>query len=230
MVSIIDLVKDDDVRKLARKSDILAGHEIWKTGEVMFGAFRPEKIEAKVMAPSTGTRSTLLELKNDRLTWKCTCTSDPKHFCKHLVATALEAQREGRGDIYKAAGLVIQDRKALAERSFGKPAFVQPGGRIEPGETAEEALVRELKEEFDIDVDQNDLEPFGNFSAAAANHPNQQVHMQVFMVKKWRGEIRPSSEVEEILWLTSDLPKNVEIGSIFVHDIIPRLKQQGLID
>lgn len=230
MAAIIDLVRDDDVRQLARPADILAGHEIWKTGEVMFGAFRPEKIEATVKAPSTGTRSTLLELRDGQLSYKCTCTADPKLFCKHLVATSLEAQREGRGDIYKAAGILIKDRKTVVERSTGKPAFVQPGGRIEPGETAEEALVRELKEEFDIDVDEADVEPFGTYSATAANHPGQQVHMQVFMVKKWRGEIKPNSEVEELLWTDSDLPKGVEIGSIFVHDIIPALKQQDLID
>lgn len=228
--AIIDLVKDDDVRMLARKTDILAGHTIWETGEVAFGAFRPEKIEAKVRASETETRSTSFELQNGKLSWKCTCTSDPNLFCKHLVATALEAQREGRGDIYKAAGIIIKDRKALAERSTGKPAYVQPGGRIEPGETAAQALVRELKEEFDITVNEDDLEYFGKFSAAAANHPSQQVHMEVFMVKKWQGEIKPCSEVEELLWLTSNPPKDVEIGSIFVHDILPRLYQQNLID
>jgi 8-oxo-dGTP diphosphatase len=230
MNKVIDLVKDDEVRRLARQSDILAGHEIWKHGQVMFGAFEQQKIEAKVKAPSTGSRSTLLELKEGELSWKCTCSADPKLFCKHLVATALEAQREGRGDIYKAAGILIKDRKTVVERSMGKPSFVQPGGRIEPGETAAEALVRELKEEFGIDVDEADLEPFGTFTAQAANHPGQQVHMQVFMVKKWRGDIRPESEVEELLWVDSNLPEGVEIGSIFVHDIIPRLKQLDLVD
>lgn len=135
-----------------------------------------------------------------------------------------------KDDIYKAAGLIIKDRKVLAERSFGKPVFIQPGGKLEAGETAKQALVRELKEELLIDVSEDDLEPFGNFSAEAANHPGQQVHMDVFMVKKWRGEIAYGNKVEELLWLTSDLPKDVEIGSVFVHDIIPRLKAQNLID
>jgi 8-oxo-dGTP diphosphatase len=230
MNRIIDITRDDDVRQLATKSDILAGHEIVKQGEVAFGAFRPDKIEATVKAPITGTRSTLFELKNDTLTWKCTCTSDPKHFCKHLVATALEAQRKGRGDIYKAAGVLVKDRKTVLERSMGKPAFVSPGGRIEPDETAEQALVRELKEEMDIDVNEADLEPFGTYTATAANHPGQQVHMQVFLVKKWQGEIKPANEVEELRWFTSDLPADIEIGSIFVHEIMPELKKRDLVD
>lgn len=230
MASVIDLTKDSDVRELARGSDILAGREIYKTGEVVLGTFRPDRIEAKVRAPGINTRSMVFEIQNGELKWKCTCTSDPKHFCKHLVAAALQIRKEGNGDIHKAAGLLIKDRKVLAERSVGKPAFIQPGGKIEPGETVRQALVRELQEEFTIDVDEADLEPFGSYTAEAANNPGQQVHLEAFIVKKWRGEITPASEVEETLWLTSDLPKDVEIGSIFVHDIIPRLKALDLID
>jgi 8-oxo-dGTP diphosphatase len=230
MNRIIDVTRDDDVRQLATKSDILAGHEIAKHGQVTFSAFEPENIDAMVKAPTTGGRSAHLELKNGKLSWKCTCTSDPKHFCKHLVATALEVQRKGRGDIYKAAGVLVKDRKTVLERSMGKPAFVSPGGRIEPGETAEQALVRELKEEMDIGVNKADLEPFGTYTAVAANHPGQQVHMQVFLVKKWQGEMQPANEVEELRWFTSDLPKDIEIGSIFVHEIMPELKKRDLVD
>ena len=118
----------------------------------------------------------------------------------------------------------------LVERSVGKPAFIAPGGRIEPGETAPQSLVRELQEEFNIVVSEADLEPFGSFSAVAANHSGQQVHMEVFIVKKWQGKIRPSNEVEEILWLGAELPEDVEIGSIFGHEVLPMLKQQSLVD
>jgi hypothetical protein len=52
----------------------------------------------------------------------------------------------------------------------------------------------------------------------------------MFIVQKWQGEITPSSEVEHIMWLTAKLPKDVEIGSIFGHEVLPRLKQRGLVD
>ena len=225
---VIDLVKDDDVRALTGKDTILAGHELWRGHEVVFGAFRPELIEAKVTDSDGSIQATRLELTPTGLKWSCTCGSP--QFCKHLVATALDAQREGRGDIYKAAGIIIKDRKMLVERSQGKPAFIGPGGRLEPGETPKQALVRELSEEFQIQVAESDLEPFGRFSAGAANHPGQQVHMETFLVKHWKGEIRPASEIEEIMWLTSDLPQGVTLGSIFAHEVLPQLKQRGLID
>lgn len=133
-------------------------------------------------------------------------------------------------DIYKAAGIIIKDRKLLVERSKGKEFFVAPGGKLNPGETAVEALLRELKEEFQIVINKDDVEPFGTFSAAAANSPERQVHMEVFVVKQWQNEITPDSEIEEIRWLTSDIEDGLPVGSIFEHEVIPRLKKANLID
>jgi 8-oxo-dGTP diphosphatase len=133
-------------------------------------------------------------------------------------------------DIYKAAGILIRDRKLLVERSTGKEFFIAPGGSIEAGETQTEALVRELMEEFQVTVAKADLEPFGEFDAVAAEQPGRIVHMAVFIVKQWQGEPTPDNEVEEILWLTSEIPAGIQVGSIFAHDVIPRLREQGLID
>lgn len=134
------------------------------------------------------------------------------------------------GDIYKAAGIIIKNRKVLVERSVGKDFFIHPGGKIEPGETPKQALVRELKEEFTIDVDEKDLEEFHHASAPAANSPEVNVHMDVFMVKSWRGTITPASEVEEMRWITSDETHDINVGSIMEHETMPRLKASDLID
>lgn len=135
-----------------------------------------------------------------------------------------------KGDIYKASGVIIVDRKVLVERSAGKEYFIHPGGKLEPGETPKLALIRELKEEFKIDVQEKDLEEFDHNTAAAANSPEVDVHMDVFLVKKWQGEIKPDNEVEEVRWLTSDVPQDIKIGSIMEHETIPKLKAHGLID
>lgn len=133
-------------------------------------------------------------------------------------------------DIHKASGIILKDRKVLVERSYGKEFFIHPGGKIESGETPKQALVRELMEEFQIKVDEEDLEFFGSYSAPAANSPEVDVHMDIFMVKKWNGEIIPDSEVEEMCWLTSSVPTDIKIGSIMEHETLPRLKEANLID
>lgn len=131
--------------------------------------------------------------------------------------------------IHKAAGIIIKDKKLLVEKSYGKEFYISPGGSIETGEMPEAALVRELKEEFTIEVSESDLEFYSENTAEAANHPNQIVVMRVYLVKKWEGEIVPASEVEKIAWVTSDNSEKLLIGSIFEHEIIPRLKKQKLI-
>lgn len=132
--------------------------------------------------------------------------------------------------IHKAGGVIIQNRKLLVERSRNKQFFIAPGGKVEKDETSRQALVRELAEEFGIMVLESDLEELDTYYAPAAGKEGLIVRMDVFVVKRWTGEPFPNSEVEEILWIDSRIPKNIRVGSIFDHDVIPKLKVMGLID
>ncbi len=134
------------------------------------------------------------------------------------------------GDIHKAAGIIIRDRKLLVERSKDKKFFIAPGGSIEPEETPKQALVRELKEEFKIDVSEQDLEEFGEFTGPAAGQEHRKLYMDTFMVKTWHGEPEADNEVEQIAWVNTANEQNLPIGSIFEHHVMPKLKEQGLID
>jgi 8-oxo-dGTP pyrophosphatase MutT (NUDIX family) len=133
-------------------------------------------------------------------------------------------------DIYKAAGIIIKDRKLLVEKSKNKDFFIAPGGSVEEGETEKQALVRELMEEFKIQVDENDLDEFGEFHAPAAGQEDRLVHMHCFTVKEWIGEPEPDNEVEEILWIDSSFVGKIKIGSIFEHEVLPRLRERDLVD
>ena len=132
-------------------------------------------------------------------------------------------------DIHKAAGILIQDKKLLVTRTRGKQFFIAPGGRVERGETVTEALVRELSEELGIQVSESDIAEFGTFSAPAVGAENKQLQMDVFLVEKWNGDIQPAAEVEEIKWIDSHDVETITLGSIFKHDVFPRLVEQRLI-
>lgn len=132
--------------------------------------------------------------------------------------------------IHKAAGIILKERKLLVARSKGKTIFVAPGGLIEDGETSQQALVRELYEEYRITVAEEDLEVFGTFQAQAAGAEDKRLQMDVFRVKKWVGEISPDREIAAIFWLSSCVPETVTVGSIFEHEVLPRLKSEGLVD
>lgn len=133
-------------------------------------------------------------------------------------------------DIHKVGGIIIKDKKLLVERSKNKEFFIAPGGSIEKGESAKQALTRELREEFAIQTAEEDFEEFGIFYAKAAGTEDKIIRMDVFVVKDWSGEPMPSSEVEEILWIISRIPETIKVGSIFEHEVIPRLKARNLIN
>jgi 8-oxo-dGTP diphosphatase len=91
-------------------------------------------------------------------------------------------------------------RVLLARRPEGKSMaglWEFPGGKVGVGETPEAALIRELKEELDIDVTESCLAPF-----AFASHAYEDFHllMPLFVCRVWDGEVRPC-EGQELKWV-----------------------------
>lgn len=136
----------------------------------------------------------------------------------------------GNMEIIKAAGILIKDRKLLLYKGKDKDSFVAPGGKPKGTETLEDALKRELKEELNIEISAGDLGVFGTFSAEAATNPGETLVMTVFVVKSWRGAIKANEEGSELIWVTSNVPSEIKVGSIFAHEVLPSLKISGLVD
>jgi 8-oxo-dGTP diphosphatase len=100
-----------------------------------------------------------------------------------------------------ACALVDGDgRVLLAKRPQGRSLaglWEFPGGKMEAGETPEEALIRELKEELAIDVSQACLAPF-----TFASHAYSDFHllMPLYVCRRWKGEVA-AMEGQEIAWV-----------------------------
>ncbi|GAA1654016.1 NUDIX hydrolase [Actinoplanes couchii] len=105
-------------------------------------------------------------------------------------------------DIDKIAWIHLVDGRVLSTRSKGKDAYYFPGGKREAGESDLETLVREVREELDVVIDPGSAELFGVFTAQAHGHAaGRQVRMTCYTAA-YTGELRASSEIEEIAWLT----------------------------
>lgn len=90
-----------------------------------------------------------------------------------------------------AAALVNDNNEVLvAQRPEGKRLAGKwefPGGKIEPGETPEEAMVRELHEELGIEVSTSMLEPFWFLSHDYVADYGFHLLMPVYLCRTWKG-------------------------------------------
>ena len=94
----------------------------------------------------------------------------------------------------------IDGRVLIARRPEGKSMaglWEFPGGKVEAGETPEQALIRELREELAVDTVESCLAPF-----TFASHAYDDFHllMPLYVCRKWTGKATPM-EGQEIKWV-----------------------------
>jgi 8-oxo-dGTP diphosphatase len=100
-----------------------------------------------------------------------------------------------------ACALIDADKRVLiAQRPEGKPMaglWEFPGGKVEPGETPEATIIRELREELSVKVTESCLAPL-TFSS----HDYGEFHilLPLFICRRWEGSPQPR-EGQEIKWV-----------------------------
>lgn len=105
------------------------------------------------------------------------------------------------------AAIIVSDGKILAtQRGYGewKGGWEFPGGKIEPGETSDEALKREIKEELDMIIQVGEL-----FDVVEYDYPEFHLSMECFICKIESGDL-VLKEHQAAKWLTRDLLNDVE--------------------
>jgi 8-oxo-dGTP diphosphatase len=106
--------------------------------------------------------------------------------------------------LVSAVALVDRDgRVLLARRPEGKAMaglWEFPGGKVEPGESPEAALIRELREELGIETWQSCLAPL---SFASHAYPDFHLLMPLFACRKWDGQPR-AREGQALRWARPD--------------------------
>ncbi|MGC2854863.1 (deoxy)nucleoside triphosphate pyrophosphohydrolase [Novispirillum sp. DQ9] len=100
-----------------------------------------------------------------------------------------------------AVALIDPDNRVLLQKRPAGKALAGlwefPGGKVDPGESPERALIRELHEELGIDVRESCLAPL-----TFASHANDRFHllMPLYLCRQWKGRV-VAREGQELAWV-----------------------------
>jgi 8-oxo-dGTP pyrophosphatase MutT (NUDIX family) len=120
-----------------------------------------------------------------------------------------------------AAALIDDDEgRLLLVRKRGTSAFMQAGGKIGPGESAFEALARELGEELHYTPTEREADFIGTFSCPAANEPDHLLEAHLFHIRANRN-FSPGAELEEAVWVSTEAAGRLRLAPFTRDHVLP---------
>jgi 8-oxo-dGTP pyrophosphatase MutT (NUDIX family) len=134
---------------------------------------------------------------------------------------------EAFATIRVAAVALIRERRVLMVTARRRDVIYLPGGKIDPGETAADAAVREAREEVSVRVTPGSVHPLFTVLVQAHGEPEGRlVEMQVFAGETADDPV-PSREVDAVHWVTSADQGRCPPAGV---ETLRRLVELGLID
>jgi 8-oxo-dGTP diphosphatase len=132
------------------------------------------------------------------------------------------------GTIKIVAALICDDAgRVLLVRKRGTTAFMQPGGKRDPGEDDTAALSREIAEELGCSVVIASIRPLGEFDAIAANEPGWRVQASLYGIDV-TGDIAPSREIDETIWIDPAAPPDIALAPLTREHVLPLASMKRL--
>lgn len=133
-------------------------------------------------------------------------------YMKHMIK---KTETGNVKTVKVAAAIIIHDNKVFAtQRGYGefKDGWEFPGGKVEAGETSRQALVREIREELDTEIEVGEL-----FDTVEYDYPAFHLSMDCFLCTVKSGRL-VLKEHEAAKWLTREtlnsvawLPADIEL-------------------
>jgi 8-oxo-dGTP pyrophosphatase MutT (NUDIX family) len=131
--------------------------------------------------------------------------------------------------LHIVAAVVLDERnQVLVVRKRGTSSFMQPGGKIEPGEQPLAALCREVDEELGVRFDPATARPLGRYTATAANEPGHTVDAHLYLVSLDR-EPHPAAEIEEMTWIDPHDPGDIELAPLTRQTVLALARDPDLV-
>lgn len=124
----------------------------------------------------------------------------------------------------------IKGKKLLLVRPKSKKIFYMPGGKLDEGEDNLRALVREIKEEVQLDIDPKTVDFYGVFEAQAYGKDKGVMVRVHCYTASHTGEVQSSSEIDEVAYFSHGEYVNGLDPAPAVKLILDDLKKKGLVE
>lgn len=98
---------------------------------------------------------------------------------------------------------------AMKKRGFGAGRWNGVGGKLQEGETIEQALIREVQEEIGVLVQESDLKKVGELAFDFPHRPEFDQTVHVFVTETWDGEPVESEEMKPEWYPVQDVPYDI---------------------
>ncbi len=131
--------------------------------------------------------------------------------------------------LHTAGLVVIRDKQLLLAYSNNKKAFYLPGGKLDAGETATQALLREIEEELNIVLQEDSLRFYTHITAPAFGENNGIIMEQDCFMYELEQTPVPNAEIGELAYFDSRSYPSQPAQVPGVVMIIEQLKKDGLL-
>lgn len=105
--------------------------------------------------------------------------------------------------IVVSALALVRDRKLLMVTARGRDVLYLPGGKVEPGESGSDALVREAREEVSLELAPEQIRPLFTVTEQAHGEPLGRLVEMTLYSADTDDEPRASSEIGSLSWVTT---------------------------
>lgn len=120
-----------------------------------------------------------------------------------------------------AAAIIIDDKVLITQRPEGKQLALMwefPGGKIELGETHQECIIREIKEELDVDIEVN-----GYIASNSHKYNFDEIQIHLYQATVTNGEIK-LLEHQNLAWVDKNTIDKYEYPAVDIM-FIEKLKE-----
>lgn len=127
--------------------------------------------------------------------------------------------------IHIASAIITDARgRCLLVRKRNTTHFIQPGGKIEAGESPVAALMRELQEELALTPGVDDIDYVGRFNDDAINEPGRQLIAEIYHIHSETTAFQPAAEIEEVIWYSAETHGDVLLAPLTEKHLLPLVK------